>query len=171
MLQAPENNIHKRGTIIFVCTANICRSPIAEGLLKKALEKETPPLCDLGVISAGTSAYNGDLPSIYSVQVLKKVGIDLSSHKSQCLNEKLVSEAFAIFCMTSTHKLIIENQFHGILPPHLYLLRQWLPQSTDIPDPYGLDLEAYENCRDAIAESMPSILSFLKSHYPTTPPL
>lgn len=161
----------QRNLIIFVCTANICRSPMAEKLLDHALKNEPSACVGLKVISAGISAFDGEAASPYSVQALKKVGIDLSMHRSQLLTEELVSRSFAIFCMTSTHKLLIEHQFLHCLPKHLYLLREWINSSDgmDIIDPYGSSLNDYETCRDNIVQVIPSIVHFLKKEYNSYP--
>ncbi len=156
----------KRNLIICVCTANICRSPMAERLLQHALKAEKHPLSSLRVISAGTSAFSGDGPSAHSVEVLKKVGLDLKDHQSQPLSQDLLDRAFLILCMTSTHKLILESQLPEAPLPHIVLFREWLLKgSSDIEDPYGQTLEAYEACRDSLVEAIPSIIQFLKAHY------
>lgn len=157
----------KRDLIICVCTANVCRSPMAERLLQHALEAESPPLKNFRVVSAGTSAFEGEGPSAYSVQVLKKVGIDLKDHRSQLLSQNLLDRAFLILCMTSTHKLILESQLPKAPPPHIFLFREWfLNGPGDIEDPYGHAIEDYEACRDSLVEAIPSIIHFLKTHTP-----
>lgn len=157
----------ERNLITVVCTANICRSPIAEKLLQHALNKENGDLSHLKVISAGLSAMSGDAASRYSAKVLESAGLDLSNHQSQLITEDIVLSSFAIFCMTSTHKLMLETQFYTILPKHLYLMRELIPgtQEREVPDPYGLDIEDYEVCRDSIAEAIPHIVSFLKKEF------
>lgn len=159
----------KRDCIICVCTANVCRSPMAERLLQHALKAEASPLNKLRVLSAGTSAFLGDGPSPHSVQVLKKVGLDLQDHQSQPLSQDLVDQAFLVLCMTSTHKLILESQLHSAPLPHIFLFREWMLSGPgDISDPYGQSLEDYEACRDTIVEAIPSIIQFLKTHYPAS---
>lgn len=162
MLEKQERNL-----ITVICTANICRSPIAEKLLQHALDKENGELEHLKVISAGLSAMEGDAASRYSAKVLETVGLDLSNHQSQLVTEDIVLSSFAIFCMTSTHKLMLETQFHSILPKHLFLIRELIPNTheKEVPDPYGLDLEDYEACRDSIVEAIPYIINFLKKEF------
>lgn len=153
----------ERKLIVFVCTANICRSPMAQQLLRHALNAEAEPLRSLQVVSAGISAYGGDPASPNSVRVLESVGLDLSDHVSQRLTQEMVDQSFAIFCMTSLHKVLVETQFD---PPceHLYLMREFIAGDGDreIPDPYGQDRAAYEAARDAMVEAVPSILNFLR---------
>ena len=77
------------GNIVVVCTANICRSPMAEGLLAHALAGQPEPLQSLNVISAGVSARRGDPVSENSVVALRKTGIDISAHRSQPVSAEL----------------------------------------------------------------------------------
>lgn len=155
----------KRTKVIFVCTANICRSPMAERLLRHALDAEPAPLKNLEVLSAGLSAYRDDPASPNSVRALKSVGIPLDDHQSQPLTQGLVDEALAIFCMTESHRTLIQSYFVN-LPEHLYLMREWIEDKNqrEINDPYGQSLDAYEACRDSMVEAIPAILRFLRQN-------
>ncbi len=155
-----------RNVITFVCTANVCRSPMAQRLLAHALHAEKDPLHSLQTASAGLSAYGGDAASLNSVRVLESVGIDLRDHVSQRLTQDLVDRSFAIFGMTSSHKLLIETQFR-VSSPHVYLMRDFMPPDVEheISDPYGMDLADYEFARDSMVEAIPSILEFLRKEY------
>jgi protein-tyrosine phosphatase len=121
------------------------------------------------VVSAGISAYGGDPASPNSHRVLESVGLDLSDHLSQRLTQDLIDRAFAIFCMTSMHKLLVESQFDNTCP-HVYLMREFMPDGVDkeISDPYGQDRAAYEATRDSMVEAIPSLLKFLRKQL-TTP--
>jgi len=79
------------GYILAVCTANVCRSPMAAALLKHALAAQPEPLRSLEIISAGVGGRDGDVVSANSVTALKKVGLDISSHRSRAINEELVA--------------------------------------------------------------------------------
>lgn len=154
----------KPGYIVTVCTANICRSPMAAGLLQHALQAEGEPLRSLRVISAGVAARNGEAVSLNSVLALKKVGIDISAHKSQPLTKDMVSNALAVFCMTESHRAMIQLQMDP-QPQNVFLFRQFLPQEKDpeIGDPFGGPLKVYELCRDEMVEAIPSLVAYLKS--------
>jgi protein-tyrosine-phosphatase len=149
--------------ILTVCTANICRSPMAEALLHHALRGQPEPLKSLEVISAGVAARDGERVSDNSVIALKKVGIDLANHRSQPLTRALVNDALAIFCMTESHRAMIELNFEPP-PEHLYLFREFMPPPADpeIADPFGGSLKLYESCRDEMVEAVPSLVEFLK---------
>jgi len=155
----------KRDLILIICTANICRSPMAEGLLRHALEAEGAPLNQLRVASAGVAAYDGEPVSDNSVKALKKVGLDISRHCSQPLTDALLDECFALFGMTSSH-LDIVREARPESPVRLHLFREFLPEGeVEIPDPYGQNLALYETTRDAMVEAIPGIVQFLKENY------
>jgi protein arginine phosphatase len=152
------------GYIITICTANICRSPMAEALLQHALRAQDEPLKSIKVISAGVAARFGEPVSENSVYALKKVGLDISKHSAQPLTQKLVDEALAIFCMTESHRAMIELAFDPP-PKNLFLFREFMGAGADpeIPDPFGGPLKFYESCRDEMVEAVPSIIERLKT--------
>ncbi|HEX2860082.1 MAG TPA: low molecular weight protein arginine phosphatase [Lacunisphaera sp.] len=151
------------GHILVVCTANICRSPMGQGLLAHALSAQPDPLRKLKVISAGVAAHTGEVVSENSVSALKKVGIDISRHHSQGLTQKLLDDALLVLGMTESHRAIIQSRARPA-PQHLYLFREFLPPaaSKEIIDPFGGPLKLYEACRDEMVEAVPAIIEFLK---------
>jgi protein-tyrosine-phosphatase len=155
------------GHILIVCTANICRSPMAAGLLQHFLAGQAEPLRSLGVVSAGIAARRGDRASDNAVTAMKKVGIDLSRHASQPVTQELLDDALAVLCMTESHRAMIQLQFARV-PPHLYLFRQFMPPPVDpeVADPYGGPLGIYEVCRDNLVEAVPSVVNILRTLVP-----
>lgn len=152
------------GHILIVCTGNICRSPMGEGLLKHALSGQPEPLKSLKVLSAGVASRTGEPISENSVTALKKAGIDISGQRSQALTQELLDGALAIFGMTESHRAIIQLRARPI-PPQLHLFREFLPPPAEkeIGDPYGGPLKLYETCRDEMVEAIPSLIAFLKT--------
>lgn len=150
------------GLIVVVCTANLCRSPMAEALLRHALQGQPPPLNGWRVVSAGVAAQRGAPASANSVAALKKVGLNLAGHRSQPLTAELVNEADLILVMTESHRDMISLLFDP--PPEVNLLRDFMPAeaSREIVDPYGSALPDYEACRDEIVEAIPSIMTQLR---------
>lgn len=151
-------------TIVTVCTANICRSPMAAALLQHALAAQPEPLRSIKVISAGVSALAGEPVSANSVAALKKVGLNVSSHRSQPLNQEMLDQAALVLCMTESHRAMIQRQ--GNPPPkNLFLFREFMPKaaSSEIPDPYGGPLKLYEAARDEMVEAIPSLVEFIKT--------
>lgn len=137
---------------------------MAAGLLQHALAAEPEPLRSLRVISAGVAARNGEPVSENSVYALKKVGIDLSNHRSQPLTQGMLNEALMVLCMTESHRAMIQVQAEPV-PKHLYLFRQFLAGDGDkeIGDPYGGPLRVYEAARDEMVESIPSLVAYLRT--------
>src|SRR5687767_10954730 len=147
------------GTIVVVCTANICRSPMAAALLQHALAAQGEPWRSLKVLSAGVAARPGEPISENSVYALKKVGIDISHHRSQALTQEMLDEALAVLCMTESHRAMIMVQADPP-PKNVFLFREFVPNSSDpeIADPYGGPIKVYEAARDEMVESIPSLV-------------
>jgi len=140
-------------------------------LLRHFLAGQDEPLRSLNVISAGIAARDNAPPSDYAVVAMKKVSIDLTGETSRTLTQELLDGALAVFCMTESHRAMIQLQFPRV-PRHLYLFRQFLPPPVDpeVDDPYGGPLSVYEACRDNLVEAVPSIVQFLKTIVPPAPP-
>jgi len=136
---------------------------MAAGLLAHALAAQPEPLKSLEVRSAGVAAREGEPVSENSITALKRVGINIQNHASQPLTQELVDQALAIFCMTETHRAMIQLQFDPP-PENVYLWREFLPagEEKEIGDPYGGPLRVYEACRDEMVEAIPSLVAFLR---------
>jgi len=133
---------------------------MAEGLFRKMIAGRS----DLKVSSAGVSTYPGQSPSPHAAEVLAQVGIDISATRSKPLTERLVQEATWIIAMTRSHLDSIFYQYPEAAEK-TYLLREFEPgaASFDIADPIGLGIEAYEEARDTIKNSLPGLLEFIMS--------
>jgi len=147
-------------TILFVCTGNICRSPMAEGILRHVMKGRR----DVQVLSAGIGAMDGQPPSPYAVQAVRELGIDISKQRSRQLTSQLVQEADYIFGMTHNH---VDTVY--LLYPQAaektFLLREFDDTldifEKDISDPIGGSYEVYLNCRDQIEQGIASLLRFI----------
>ena len=146
-----------------VCTANICRSPIAEKLLAHGLAAEKEPLRSLTVISSGVSAVEGEPASANSIKALSTVGLDLSQHRSRRFSRQVAERSLVIFCMTDSHRFIITQLYPDLeAPVHLFRGFMVNAEQIQIPDPFGMNLGVYEACRDSIVEAMPSLMRYLR---------
>ncbi len=148
--------------ILFVCTGNVCRSPMAEGLFRHALGGRN----DYRVLSAGLGAMEGQPPSPYAVQAVKELGINISGLRSRMLSLELVQQADYIFGMTHAHIDTV-----ALLYPQAaektFLLREFDETldlfEKDITDPIGGSYEVYLNCRDQLEQGIASLLRFLEA--------
>lgn len=121
--------------ILFVCTGNTCRSPMAEAILKN---KEIP---GIEVKSAGVYATNGSAASRNATQVLKEQNIN-HEHQSLMLTEELLSWATYIFTMTKSHKSSVIGMY-PFAKGKTFTLKEFVEQDGDIVDPYGGSVEDY----------------------------
>ena len=148
-------------SVLFVCTGNICRSPIAEGLFRQLIGNRK----DIEVASAGVHAVRGQPPSLYAVQVCEAGGVDISNLRSQPLTTSLVERATHIFAMTGAHLETIQLLFPQGADKS-YLLREFEEPGTtvwrDVPDPIGMGRDVYEVCARTIKNALPSALAFVE---------
>ncbi|MEO6741948.1 MAG: hypothetical protein ABIP20_17020, partial [Chthoniobacteraceae bacterium] len=155
---------HKR--ILFVCTGNICRSPMAEGLLRHAAQRRG----DISVASAGVATGHGQPASENSVVALRQWNIDIRGIRSQPLTDELIEWATHIFAMTRSHMDAILT-FFPEADEKVWLACEFTPELADypeVPDPIGQGLHAYLQTREVLHKAIPDILKFVDSSDMTT---
>ena len=121
--------------ILMVCTGNICRSPMAAGLLRARLRKKRAS-GEWKVLSAGVRAPEGRPASAYAMAEMAERDIDISGHRSQGVTEELMGEADLVLAMTRHHAEALEAAFPG-QADKVYLLSEMVGKRYDISDPYG----------------------------------
>ncbi len=136
--------------IMFICSGNTCRSPLAEGLFKKYLSDNE--ITDIEVESAGMGAFPGDEASINSVLTAIKYGVDISSHRAKNINPEHLATTDMFFCMTESHKNAL-----------LRYCDKSKIEVLNIADPYGRPIEVYEECAKQLEAAFPQILEKIKS--------
>ena len=125
--------------ILFVCTGNTCRSPMAEGLFKKLLTEKN--ITDVNCSSAGLFAMTGDEVTPYSVKACERFGVDISSHRARRITSYVLDETDKFVCMTFDHAASLS----------LYVdSDKVLVLGEGIPDPFGGDIETYMMCANSI---------------------
>jgi protein-tyrosine-phosphatase len=130
--------------VLFVCTGNTCRSPLAVLALRAELGDDGKYV-EVG--SAGTAAADGQPASEGSRRVAAEAGFDLSGHQSRALTRELTIVADFVFVMSATHRAAVVSL--GVPQERVHILSEWPePGEPGLPvfDPFGASFEAYEEC-------------------------
>lgn len=135
-------------SILFICIGNICRSPMAEGLLKHALP-------DKAVLSAGINALVGEPADPLSVQLMREHGIDIGAHRARSLAAWMVSDADLILTMDGDQKRFIEIKYPET---KCKVFRLCEGSKCDIPDPYRQGLAAFRHSCNLISQGVDDLV-------------
>ena len=137
-----------RPTVLFVCTGNTCRSPMAAGFSTAEFESTAR---DAGlpfrVLSAGTAATDGERADPMAIEAMREVGIDISTHRTRGVSPSVLDTADWIFTMTSGHK----ESILSFMPSCTERIKLLSKRNEEIPDPISHSLEGYRQVRDKIA--------------------
>jgi protein-tyrosine-phosphatase len=148
--------------VLFVCTGNTCRSPLAEGLFRLAVQGRS----DFETKSAGVAASRGAPCNPETAALLKKRGAELEDFSSRMVSDEMLAAATHVFAMTHGHLQTLEARF----PKHsdkFYLVCEFveIPNEgigTDVPDPIGLGRKAYEEVAEMFDMAIPSIIAYIE---------
>ncbi len=149
--------------IMFICTGNICRSAMAEGMLKKMLQEEK---IEAEICSCGIYAETGDEVTYNAIDAMKDYDVDITSHKATNIRDSKIKEMDIILCATNTHKQNV-LYLYPELKGKVYTMKEYAGidkegQDLDIKDPWGYDLNVYKHCAKEIKECLEKIVEKLK---------
>lgn len=146
--------------VLMVCLGNICRSPLAEGILQSKINSDT-----IFVDSAGTAAYHvGNLPDERSIAVAQKYGIDITNQRARKFTSKDFDEFDFIYAMDESNYqniLSLARNSEDERKVHLILNESQPNQNLSVPDPYYGGKDGFENVYQMLDEACTVIASKL----------
>lgn len=153
--------------IMFICTGNICRSAMADWLLKKKLEDKH--IENIEVCSCGVYAQDYDVPTWEARSVMKdEYGVDMSKHRAQNIKRSDIKNMDLILCATSSHKNAVLDMYPD-LKGKIYTMKEYVNydreyhDKVNIEDPWGYDIETYRSCVAEIDECLELLIKKIKS--------
>lgn len=150
--------------IMFVCTGNVCRSAMAEGLLKKMLQDNN--INNIYVCSSGLHAYNGQYATDEAIKVMKEeYNVDILNHTSENVRNSKIEEMDLILCATHAQMTTIEYEYPNI-DHKVFTMKEYVngPETTDkdIEDPWGYPMDVYRKCAKQINEVIVKLIEKIK---------
>lgn len=152
--------------LMFVCTGNICRSAMADWMMKDKIKKRN--IKNIEVFSSGIYAQNGDTPTYEAIETMKEKNIDLKKHRATNTLNSNINEMDLILGMTQSHK----NELIYLYPnlkDKIFTLKEYVNykkeghNNINIKDPWGFDIETYRACSAEIEECLNLLITKIQN--------
>lgn len=141
--------------ILFVCTGNTCRSPMAAALMNKLLTERG--VTDITAESAGIAAFDGEPASGNAIEAAREAGADLSGHRARRVTGQMLAGCEEIIALSPSHQAALAAAYPA-MRGKIRVLGQ------GIPDPYGGDTLVYRQCRDSMLAALQKLLEEYTGH-------
>jgi protein-tyrosine phosphatase len=153
--------------LIMVCTGNICRSPMAEGLVRFLLPPTLRERVEVG--SAGVAALHGNPAQPFAVEVMARKGIDIRSHRARQMTGDLARRSDLVLTMEGMQQEMVRRMLLW-KKNKIRLLSEFCPQphDPDIADPYGGPIEAYEDCYHTLFSCITRLIDWIPTQEAAT---
>lgn len=150
---------------MFICTGNICRSAMAEGMMKKIVKDKK---IEADIYSCGIYAETGDYATYNAMEAVKEYGVDISEHRATNIRESQIEEMDLILCATVSHKQSV-LYLYPKLKGKVYTMKEYAGvgengENLDIKDPWGYDENVYYCCALEIEECLEKIADKLEKN-------
>lgn len=146
--------------ILIVCTANICRSPVGEALLRQKLQEQG--LHNWKVSSAGTWAMDGRRAAEFSQQLMAEKGLDITEHRSRNIIADTLVDVDLVLCMEAGHAEALRAEFPA-LAHKIFMITEMRGRKYSVNDPYGGPLETYQQMvqelDEILTQGLPRIIT------------
>ncbi|MBE5795413.1 MAG: low molecular weight protein arginine phosphatase [Clostridiales bacterium] len=138
-------------TILFVCTGNTCRSPMAACMMENLCRQHG--VSEIRCLSAGVDAWDGQPASSGAQHAMQQRGLSLATHRSQTVTQELLNQTDLVFCVSPRHRDALQYRFAPVPPIHCF--------QPAIPDPFGGSDAEYELCAAAMEQQLKAFVQQL----------
>ena len=145
--------------VMFVCTGNICRSAMAEGLFIKLIKDNN---LKIDVYSCGIYAENGDYATYNAIEAARYYDADISNHRATNIRSSQIEDMDIILCATNAHKNMVISMYPELISK-VYTMKEYADiddngRNMDINDPWGHDMYTYKKCAQEINVCLENII-------------